>query len=90
MRRAWLATMPGSEIPVIRQPYDVDDQLPFWGAGRAQQEAHFLFDLDVDPDEQENRATRGESAEAEMLDLLQTALREIDAPDEQFARLGLT
>jgi len=88
-QRAWLDTMPGSEIPVIRQPYDADDPLPFWGAGRAQQETHFLFDLDVDPDEQENRAARGESVEADMLELLHVALREIDAPEEQFTRLRM-
>ena len=48
---------------------------------------HFLFDLDVDPHEQENRWD--EPVEKEMRDLLVTAMAEVDAPAEQFERLGL-
>jgi hypothetical protein len=54
----------------------------------ASSDSHHLYDLDVDPDEQENRV--GERLEAEMLDLLRTALLEVEAPDDQFQRLGIT
>ncbi len=85
--RAWLDNMPGSEVPVIRQPYEPGDTLPLWVAVNACNNRHFLFDLDVDPSEQENRSS--ESSAAEMVDLLHTALNDVDAPDEQYARLGL-
>ncbi|HSL73279.1 MAG TPA: sulfatase [Ilumatobacteraceae bacterium] len=88
-RRAVLDFMPGSDIPVIRQPFAAGDTLPFWAGGARNVGRHHLYDLDVDPDETENR--HGEStAEAEMIDLLRTALDDVDAPAEQFARLGLT
>ena len=86
-QRAWLDTMPGSEVPVIRQPYQPGDTLPLWVTVNNCNDRHFLFDLDIDPDEQENRS--GESAAVEMVDLLHTALSELDAPDDQFTRLGL-
>ena len=31
--RAWLDRSPGSDVPVIRQPFDPSDDLPFWGMG---------------------------------------------------------
>jgi hypothetical protein len=40
-----------------------------------------------DPDENENRA--GEKRERESADKLREALKQIEAPDDQFARLGL-
>ena len=44
--------------------------------------------MTVDPDEAENRA--GEArARDEMVDLLRTALDEVEAPADQYARLGL-
>ena len=52
-RRARLDFMPGSDVPVIRQPFEPGDRLPFW-VGRNAVDAHFLFDLDDDPDENEN------------------------------------
>ena len=79
--------MPGSDIPVIRQPFEAGDVLPFWANGARNVGRHHLYDLGVDPDERENR--RGEPAEREMIDLLRTALDDVDAPDEQLARLGL-
>ena len=86
--RATLDYMPGSEVPVIRQPFAAGDTLPFWAGGGRNLGRHHLYDLTVDPDEQENR--RGEStAEGEMADLLRTALAAVEAPDEQLARLGL-
>ena len=59
-RRATLDFMPGSDVPVIRQPFESGDVLPFWAGGARNVGRHHLYDLDVDPDERENR--RGESA----------------------------
>ena len=84
--RAWLDHMPGSEIPVIRQPFAAGDRLPFW-VGNAAVDRHELYDLSVDPDEQENLV--GTRAEADMIELLRVALADLDAPDEHLARLGL-
>jgi hypothetical protein len=85
-QRAFLDTMPGSDIPVLRQPFQRGDALPFW-AGRGVEDKHHLYDLDTDPDETENRA--GEKVESEMIDLLRTALKAVEAPDDQLSRLGL-
>lgn len=89
-RRAWLATMPGSEVPVIRQPYVEGDRLPFWASKTASVDDHHLYDLRIDPDEAENRAGKaGEAGESEMIELLVSALDELEAPDDQRKRLGL-
>jgi len=84
--RARLATMPGSDVPVIRQPFEPGDPLPFWAYGTPTDE-HLLHDLDADPWQTRNRA--GEPAEKEAIDLLRAALEEIEAPAEQYERLGL-
>jgi arylsulfatase A-like enzyme len=84
---AWLDRMPGSDVPVIRQPYRAGDALPFWASGTAAVDRHFLFDLSVDPNEAENRSH--EAVAAEMADLLRSALVSLDAPDDQFDRLAL-
>ena len=85
-RRARLDFVPGSDVPVIRQPFEPGDRLPFW-VGRGCVDSHHLFDLDVDPSEDEDLV--GTRAERDMLELLHTALRELDAPDDQFTRLGI-
>jgi hypothetical protein len=87
--RAWLDRMPHSTIPVIRQPFDPGDRLPFWAGrrGAGQPPVHELYDTDADPDEVENLAGTGREAEA--IELLRAALAEVDAPAEQLARLGL-
>ena len=85
-RRAWLDTMPGSEIPVLRQPFVPGDKLPLFAPGNAVGR-HYLYDLGVDPDEQENRT--GEPREAEMIELLRVALGELEAPVEHLERLGI-
>jgi arylsulfatase A-like enzyme len=85
--RAWLDRMPGSDIPVIRQPFERGDAVPFWAAGRANVGRHHLYDVVDDPDETENRV--GARGEREMIELLREALRAVEAPDDQFARLGL-
>lgn len=85
-RRARLDFMPGSEIPVIRQPFEPGDALPFW-AGRSCVDAHQLYDVSVDPGEEENLV--GTGRERELVDLLRHALESVDAPAEQFERLGI-
>ncbi|MEM7276199.1 MAG: sulfatase, partial [Actinomycetota bacterium] len=85
--RAWLDTMPGSDIPVIRQPFESGDTLPYWVGGPRIAGNHHCYDLTVDPDEQENRAD--EPVAEELAELLREALRAVEAPDEQLVRLGL-
>jgi arylsulfatase A-like enzyme len=85
-RRARLDFMPGSDIPVIRQPFEPGDRVPFW-VGRGSVDAHFLFDLDKDPGENENLIDT--AVEADMVELLRAALQSLDAPGEQLQRLGI-
>lgn len=83
--RATLDRMPGSTVPVIRQPFREGDMLPFWALGEFF--GNQLFDVDADPNEERNLA--GTSAEKVTADLLRDALTEIEAPSDQFERLGL-
>lgn len=86
--RAWLDFMPGSDVPVIRQPFAAGDTLPYWAGGGRATGQHHLYDLTVDPDEGENR--RGETVvEADMIELLRVALQSVEAPAEQLERLGI-
>jgi arylsulfatase A-like enzyme len=85
-RRAWLDFMPGSEIPVIRQPFVEGDMLPFWSIAPVVDD-HHLYLLDEDPAEENNR--RGEVEESAMIALLHQALTDLEAPVEQFERLGI-
>ena len=78
--------MPGSDVPVIRQPFAVGDTLPYWAAGRIDGE-HLLYDLDADPDEAGNLA--GTALEADLDEMLRHALGEVEAPRDQYERLGL-
>jgi arylsulfatase A-like enzyme len=89
-RRARLDYMPGTDVPVIRQPFAPSDRLPFW-VGHGAVDAHFLFDLVDDPGEDQNLAGGGAggSMEAEMIELLRVALKDVEAPDEQLQRLGI-
>lgn len=84
--RAWLDFMPESDIPVIRQPFVEGDLLPYWSINPPVDE-HYLFDISQDPEEENNLV--GQRAERQMQELLHAALTELQAPDEQFARLGL-
>jgi len=86
-RNAYLDFMPGSEIPVIRQPFQPGDMLPYWCAGQ-RSDWHCLYDVREDPDELNDLL--GGQTEKDMLDLLQSALKEIEAPAEQFSRLGIS
>ncbi|MGD8830996.1 MAG: sulfatase [Pseudomonadales bacterium] len=85
-RNAYLDFMPGSEIPVIRQPFRPGDLLPYWCANQKPGQ-HCLYDVTDDPTESDNRV--GQPEEARMIELLRSALGEIDAPSEQLARLGI-
>ena len=85
-RRAFLDYMPGSDVPVIRQPFRQGDLLPFWSLGMRVGE-HHCYDVANDPEEMENRL--GTTDERDMVELLRVALRAVDAPDEQFVRLGI-
>lgn len=78
--------MPGSDVPVIRQPFNSGDQLPYWSLGTRTGE-HHCYRIDNDPGEFENRV--GTRDEADMIELLRVALQSIEAPAEQFQRLGI-
>ena len=85
-RRARLAFMPGSDVPVICQSYQPGDRLPHWAAHHRPDD-HHCFDLSVDPGEQENRVNSAD--ERDMIELLHTALTAVEAPEDQFVRLGI-
>jgi hypothetical protein len=85
--RAQLDRVPGSTAPVIRQPFDPSDSLPFWALG--QFDGDVLYDRVEFDASHELRDHRHEPAAKEMTELLVEALRAVDAPDEQFVRLGL-
>jgi arylsulfatase A-like enzyme len=82
--RAVLDRMPGSTVPVIRQPFVASDFLPFWAY--TEFVGDLAFDLADDPDEDENRAA--EALGRRLEGLLHDALLEVDAPDDQLVRLG--
>lgn len=84
--RASLDYMPGSTIPVIRQPFREGDLLPFWSY--AKQYETILFHRGEDPDELVNRIDDSIAKDAE--ELLRVALTEVHAPSEQFERLALS
>jgi arylsulfatase A-like enzyme len=83
--RAVLDRMPGSTVPVIRQPFQPGDLLPYWAY--TEFDGHKVFVPDDDPAEENDLA--GDALEKELRDELGDALREIAAPDDQFVRLGL-
>jgi arylsulfatase A-like enzyme len=83
--RAALDRMPGSRVPVIRQPFRAGDFLPYWGFGEFV--GTRLWDHAEDPGEERNLA--GTPLEEQLTEKLRAALREVDAPDDQLVRLGL-
>jgi arylsulfatase A-like enzyme len=85
-KRATLDFMPDSDIPVIKQPFQAGDLLPFWAMSPSIND-HYLYDLANDPEEKDNRI--GDASESVMIDLLREALLDVQAPQEQFQRLGL-
>ena len=87
-RRATLETMPGTDVPVIRQPFVAGDPLPFWAAGAPPRQT-LLFDTDVDPGELENRASTTDPDERELRVALADELTRIGAPPDLRERLQL-
>lgn len=85
-KRAFLDTMPGSDIPVIHQPWGEGDPIPFWA--RFKPTGHALYAVESDPDENENLI--GQKIEAQMAEQLRAVLKELEAPAAQFTRLGLS
>ena len=83
--RATLDKMPGSRIPVIRQPFTAGDALPFWAMGKFS--GNYLFELNEDPHEEHNLT--GTKPERDRIEQLRAALIEIEAPRDQFVRLGI-
>ncbi|MHB8590281.1 MAG: sulfatase-like hydrolase/transferase [Candidatus Dormibacteraceae bacterium] len=83
--RATLRQFPGTNVPVIYQPFGVGDFVPWQAFGDFS--GNHLYDVAADPWESNNLAgTRREKVEA---GLLRDALLEIEAPSEQLVRLGL-
>jgi hypothetical protein len=72
----------------LLEALDDDDVFATASVDRVAGTVRWPNDIDLDPDERENRV--GEPAERELQDLLRTALAELDAPAEQLDRLGLT
>ena len=90
--RATLDHLPGSDVPVIRQPFDPSDAHPVLGR-RATSRAT-CSTTGPKPTPTASCATTsptaaGRTRPREMADLLVEALRAIEAPAEQLARLGL-
>ncbi|HET9729387.1 MAG TPA: sulfatase, partial [Acidimicrobiia bacterium] len=84
--RAVLDRMPGSTIPVIRQPFRAGDVLPYWAY--TEFVGTLAFDLGDDPLEQRNLAE--DKLGRELHDMLRAALDAVDAPDDQLTRLGFS
>ena len=86
--RAALDYMPGSNVPVIRQPFEEGDAAPYWAQSAISSTGEDLvFNVVNDPSEQEDRSHS--AAHERLSELLRDALTEIDAPSDQFTRLGL-
>jgi hypothetical protein len=84
--RARLDRMPGSDVPVMRQPFRAGDLLPFWGWGDFT--GDHLLDRTVDPDGTHDLGPDHPDT-ADVMEQLRGALVEVDAPEDQFIRLGL-
>ena len=86
--RAFLDRMPGSDVPVIRQPLTIEEaqRTILFMAGNPETRSQ-LFDAG---DEWELEDLAGSARETHYEDLLRHALTVVEAPAEQWARLGLT
>ena len=78
--------MPGTDVPVICQPFEAGDDLPFWALGPTPSDTH-LFDTVDDPGEAEDRV--GDRTEADLLDGLAGELRSLGAPGDLLTRLAI-
>ena len=79
--------MPGSDVPVIRQPFGRGDPLPFWAIRARRPTSTCSTTSTATRSRPTNLA--GSPVEDEMDDLLRAALDEIEAPADQFDRLAL-
>jgi len=86
-RRAVLDRMPGSDVPVIRQPFDPSDHVPFWAMGRFR--GDLLYDHGAIAAGEDFRNRAGDGDAPELTDLLVEALRGVEAPVDQLTRLGV-
>ncbi|NNN02373.1 MAG: sulfatase [Acidimicrobiaceae bacterium] len=87
-RRATIDFMPGSPVPVLRQPYGVGDEVPYWASARSFH-GDVLFDRREDPAEVRDLASGRVERGSVHLEALVEALRALEAPLVQFERLGL-
>ncbi len=71
--------LPYTDSPVWRYP----------APSRPRHDRPLLFDAGRDPGQRENLAGGGNADEGRLRELLRAALREVRAPEEQYARLGL-
>ena len=86
--RARLHAAPGSDVPVICQPFDPSDAVPYWAGGGFQ--GDLLYDR-AECDEAGKVVDRSAGPERdEMAELLREALLAVEAPDDQLSRLELT
>ena len=79
--------MPGSTVPVIRQPFAAGDDAAVLGGAPASPATASTTSTSTPAS---GRTATGDALEAELVDLLRTALTELEAPDDQLVRLGLT
>jgi len=87
-RRATIAYMPGSDVPVLRQPFDEGDRVPFW-AQMSNFEGDVLFNRREDPNETRNLTSGPVPSSSFHVEALREALRSLEVPDVQFERLVL-
>jgi arylsulfatase A-like enzyme len=85
-RRAVLDYMPGSDVPVIRQPFDAGDAVPFWAQTNVGDHGDLVFDVIDDPTEDRNLV--GTDLAARLDGIFRSALDDVAAPADQYTRLG--
>jgi arylsulfatase A-like enzyme len=85
-RRAQIDFMPGSDVPVLRQPFVAGDMLPLW-ARDVKFSGNHLWNVDDDPGEMNDLVET--ALEGEYAQKLRVALEAIEAPEDQVIRLGL-
>jgi hypothetical protein len=85
--RATLDRMPGSSVPVIRQPFGPGDAVPFWAQTNTGDLRDMVFDVVADPTE--DRDLSDTDLDGRMEEVLRSVLRSVEAPADQFERLGL-
>ena len=88
--RARLDRMPGSDVPVIRQPFEPGDLLPFWAHGGLVDEDRLFSRVD---DREQRHDRSGDVGSAAVLDQLTDHLRDelrvLEVPDDLLTRLAL-